>query len=750
MSAGSIGLKAIFTADDKMSPSIKKMAGSIRELSYAGEGLSKLDHFNGGIFDKLKTGAIAGASALGLVGVAIGHNVVEAGADFEQSITNVGAVMGKNRGQIAELEKSALSLGVTTQFSASQVSEAMEMMAKKGFDAEEVLGGIPGVLNAVAASGEGMAEVSTVVGSSIRGFGLEAKDASRIADLLAYTAEKTGAGILNLGTSLSIAAPTARTLGVSIEDTAAAVGLLQKMGLDASTAGSATATMLAKISKPSKDAAQSMASMGVAFKDAKGNALPFTDILKQFVKVGDKAGGNMDRMAFFAELVGLRGDKAALALADMSKSGDFDKLAAGIKNTGGYAEKVAGIKLDTTMGSWKLLTSTVEVLEVKLFGLANTGLKGAIDKTNAWVAANGELIATKASGFITELVTDVGLLADNIDHGVKVLGNFKDGVVAAFEDSNTVKVFGFALNAVFGGPGSKDGPSIQAFILGERIGGLVFAFIGFEAIVKVTKGTVLAFEYGLKAIRGITILYEGTLALWKSTQLALNTAQQIGTANTIAFAGAMQTATIGAGEAATATTAASGAFSSLAAQAGLAAVAVGAVYAAYDQAQKLASENGGWEGVGGMLGIGTHDWGFAGADEVMNRQAREEADKRRAARGPEAAEPAAPVTPAGIAYDKLAGVPAAGAGYAQDFGFNVAAAQRAPGPYADGFVPPGMAPPPAAPPPALARPVPSAEEFHAMVAQELTVKVQAADGTTAEITQKPKGAKVNLQPSGSF
>lgn len=401
--ASRFSVEAVFKAIDNFSSVVGGIQSKTQKMMKSvGASVEQLN----GVVDK----AIGGLKAIGAAALAAGGvagagllHIVHAGADFEQSITNVGAVMGKTRSQIADLEKEAMRLGVVTQFSSSEVAEAMEMMAKKGFDSSEILQGIPGVLNAIAASGQGMAEVSTVVGSAIRGFGLEAKNASHVADLLAFAAEKTGATITDMGVALSNAAPTAKTLGVSIEDTAAAVGLMQKMGIDASTAGTAVATMLAKITKPSKDAAAQMAAMGIKFKDAHGNALPFVQILGQFVKAGDKAGGNMNRMAFFAELVGLRGDKAAIALSDMAKSGDFQKLAEGLKTVDGYSEKVAKIRLDTTKGSWKLLTSTIEVLETKLFNLQSGPLKGVIDKTNAWVSANQGLIVQKVQDTIASI-----------------------------------------------------------------------------------------------------------------------------------------------------------------------------------------------------------------------------------------------------------------------------------------------------------------------------------------------------------
>jgi TP901 family phage tail tape measure protein len=713
--------------------------------------------------------AVAGAAA----GVAFGH-LIETGADFEQSITNVGAVMGKSRGQIAELEKAALSLGVTTQFSSSEVSEAMEQMARKGFDSEEILAGIPGVLNAIAASGEGMAEVATVVGSAIRGFGLDAKDASHVADVLAFSAEKTGAHITDMGSALSTVAPTARALGVSIEDAAASVGLLQKMGIDASTAGSATATMLAKISHPSKEAAQKMTAMGIAFKDAKGNMLPFRDVLGQFVKAGDKAGGNMDRMSFFAELVGLRGDKAALALSDMAKSGDFDKLVAGLKNVDGYSEKVAKIRMDTTKGSWKLLTSTVEVLETKLFDLNGGGLKGAIDKTNAWVSANQDLIISGAAEYADKLVHGIEFLVDNIDTGITLLDNFKDGLVAAFEDSTSVKVFGAVLASVFGGD-DKNGPRIQAYELGKNIGDAVDKFILFTGIVKTAQFAVWGFANMAKIAKTAMWAWEAATTAVKWATVAVGAAEVETAGLTVGFGAAMTEASVGAGELALAEegvtaglveveAAAVGAEAGIvgigaaAATAAIPLIAAAAALAAVYNAKKFLDENGGEEGLKGFFGLNGQGGGKEGVDAVMNQQAHADLVARRLARGDNA--DGSPKwgagSAAGAASDLVGGNPGGKGQWAGAFGIGAPGA-RPPGPYADGYVSPAATP----------QVVPMRDQQSDAAAktnQQLndtlrqlvpqlsgamkgTLTIRLPKGATGEVAGAPG---VNVQPSGSF
>lgn len=762
--ANKFSVEAMFKASDGMSPIMSQIERRAAKFaSGVGSSLEKVDKFNAkvisGFADFAKQAAAVGAVLGGAVGFGLDH-IIKAGAGFEQSITNVGAVMGKSRGQIQDLEKEAMRLGVVTQFSSSEVAEAMEFMARKGFDSGEILSAIPGVLNAVAASGQGMAEVATVVGSAIRGFGLEAAQAGRVANILAFVAEKTGATITDLGTALSTAAPTAKTLGVSIEDTAVAVGLLQKVGLDASTAGSSVATMLAKISKPSSEIAGKMAALGIKFKDAKGNMLPFRDVLGQFVKVGSKVGGNMDRMAFFAELVGLRGDKAALALSDMAKSGDFDKLASGVQNVGNYAEKVAKIRLDTTQGSWKLLTSTVEVLETKLFNLQSGPLRGIIDTTNAWLQANQDLITVKAADYIDNLRFAIDLFASGAKTG------FNDAKLAFTPVVWLLGVFSDKLADSGTWPG-------KVHAIGEAFGVFTVVagtFLAFAAAVKVARGAVIAFEVAQKAVSvavwlgnaavtaytfvtdgsaiatglltaanwaGRAAMIAGTIAtgarnvmtwiafaattrftlaqiaskvasvaatavtwLWNTAQGAWVAVTSIATTTMAAYETATVSSTGATEAAAAATELANLSMGTFLLTVGAAAAAVGALYLAYKQYQDLLGVSGGTAGIGAGIGSFLNGDGYAkGVDDYQNTQARDEAEGR-GDYTPATGGPAPQVAPP----NPYAPRPGGGAGDGSDSG--------------GGFY------------------------------GEVTVR--AAPGTSAAVTKAPGGGhKLNLAPSGT-
>lgn len=719
-----IGLKATFTGVDRVTGVVGRIQASILGLTKsAGAGLAKLDALNSKIAGGVKTAALA----TGAIGVGVGlvaKNVIEAGADFEQAITNVGAVSLMTRAQVAPLEKLALQLGATTKFSATEVANAMEMMGKAGFDNGQIMEGVGGILSAAAADGAELADTASNISNVLKGMGLEADQTGRVADVLALASARTNSSIASLGESMSNVSSTARQLGVPLEDTIAMVAMLQDVGLDASEAGSATATMLTKLAAPSKAAAAQMKAMGVSFQDAKGNMLAPAKVLQQLVKAGKGAGGNMKQVAFFAELVGMRGQKAALNLKDLFASGKVTSLVDELANAAGSAEKMSGIKMDTLLGDWETFGGSVDSLKIKLFDLQGGPLRGVVKGMTEWLDANSELITSGLNDFI--------------EKSIPIIDNFADGIKSGFQEILPIlKGVGSAVSSLFGNK-SQSG-RMEAFLWGQTITKLAFGFAAYTIAVKAARVAVFAFEVVTKAARLATIAYNVVINGTRAALVAYRVATQVGAANTIAMSGAMTTATASAGTMTAATTAAGMSFGRMALAAGAAAAAVGAVYAAYQQNESLKEETGG-KGIFDVASDLAAGYSLKeSADEYLDQQARQ---RRREEDAKESAEAAAARTPEQqAAYNR-------GAGFLNSFGM------PKPGEY--GYVPPsapgaGVAPstgtPPAIPP---GQQAPTVDEMRAAVAQELTIKLQAEPGTNAEVVGKPKGAKVQLPASGYF
>lgn len=405
--AGRFSIETIFKAIDRVTAPISRMQQRVGKYTRAvARGFRKVnritDRFHGGLKRLGRQAAVTMAALAFSVSALAGS-----GLDFEQAIADVGAVGLQTRAQIAPLEVLAKKLGATTKFTATEAAQAMEVLARAGFNTQQILQATPAVLSAAAASGLEIAEVANHVSNVLKGMGMEMDQSGRVADVLALASARTNSSIGSLGESMTNVASTARQLGVPLESVVASVALLQDVGLDASVAGSALNVMLTKMAAPSKGLQRKMRRLGVSFKDAKGDMLPLEKVLAQLSKASDKVGGNFDKVAFLAELVGLRGQKAASNLADLFKTGRVEELTKELEKAAGSAEKMANLRMDTTRGSLTLLASAVDAVKVRIFDMNSGPLKKVIDRMTAWVGANEKLIATRVTEFISKIVENL-------------------------------------------------------------------------------------------------------------------------------------------------------------------------------------------------------------------------------------------------------------------------------------------------------------------------------------------------------
>lgn len=408
--AGRFSVEAVFKAVDRVTRPVTRMQNRVGKFTRSmTRGFTRLNRAVNKFGRGLRRAGATAAVGIGIAGAAM-TNVLGAGADFEQAIVNVGAVSLKSRDQIAQLEQQALELGRTTKFTATQAANAMEVLSRAGFSTQEVMSATPAILSAAAASGLEIAEVADHVSNALKGMGLEITEAANVADVLALASSRTNSSIGTLGESIRNVASTARQLNVPFEDVVASVALLQDVGLDASVAGSAMNVMLTKMAAPSVGLQKKMRRLGISFKDAKGDMKTLPDVLQQLSAASKKVGGNFDKVAFLAELVGLRGQKAAANLATLFETGKLEELTKALKNAEGSAKKMADLRMNTVQGSMLLLGSAVDAVKVKIFGLNNGPLKNTIDKMTAWVGANEDLIATKVGEFIGDLITNLSTI----------------------------------------------------------------------------------------------------------------------------------------------------------------------------------------------------------------------------------------------------------------------------------------------------------------------------------------------------
>lgn len=204
---------------------------------------------------------------------------IEAGQNFEKSMSNVAALSGATGDELEMLRETAKKYGSTTQFSATQAADALGYMALAGWDAETSAKALEGVLNLAAASGMDLAEASDMVTDYMSAFNLEAEQSAYFADLLAYAQSHANTTAAGLGEAFKNCAANMTAAGQDVETTTALLSMLANQGLKGSEAGTALTAVMRDMTSKMDNGAIAIGETSVQVSDAEGNFRDLTDIL---------------------------------------------------------------------------------------------------------------------------------------------------------------------------------------------------------------------------------------------------------------------------------------------------------------------------------------------------------------------------------------------------------------------------------------------------------------------------------------
>ena len=184
--------------------------------------------------------------------------------DFEAQMSRVGAVSNSTKEQQVQLTAKAREMGRDTKFSALEAGQGMEYLAMAGFNANQQMAAIGGVLDVAAAAGTELGRTSDIVSNALTGFGLQADQAGRVGDVLTKTFTGSNTTLESLGETLKYVAPVASSAGASIELVAAMTGVLGDAGIQGSMAGTTLRNTFLRLIAPAKDAQKHMKQLGIS------------------------------------------------------------------------------------------------------------------------------------------------------------------------------------------------------------------------------------------------------------------------------------------------------------------------------------------------------------------------------------------------------------------------------------------------------------------------------------------------------
>lgn len=313
-----------------------------------------------------------------VLGVSIGlKDTIDTYKDFEAAMSRVKAVSGATGSEFDKLTAKAKEMGATTKFTATQSAEAFNYMAMAGWDSQQMLDGIEGILNLAAASGEDLGTTSDIVTDALTAFGLKASDAAHFSDVLAQSAASANTNVSMMGESFKYVAPIAGAMKYSVEDTSLALGLMANASVKGSMAGTSLKTALANMAAPTDKMATAMKKYGISLTDSNGNMKTLKGVLDN---LRSSLGGlsETEKTAAASTIFGKEAMSGMLAIINATES-DYNKLAESINNADGAASKMSDTMLDNLEGSITLLQSAMDGVKISFGERLSPYVRGIAD-----------------------------------------------------------------------------------------------------------------------------------------------------------------------------------------------------------------------------------------------------------------------------------------------------------------------------------------------------------------------------------
>ncbi|EHV6002220.1 phage tail tape measure protein [Listeria monocytogenes] len=464
---------------NKKNINVKGLDSSIVKVEQFGNMLEK----SGQKLTKVGTAMTVGFTAPIVAGMV---KSTKAYLDFDNEVTEVNSLLRESGESAKEFgdrytqvfdyaQKASVKYGVASE----QTMLGMKEMVKKGYDINQTMASMPAIFNAARASGDDFETVMSVTTSTLEQFGMISKDTNKqmeytnkVADVLTYVADKTAAGFSDMGTAMNYVGPISHSLGYSLTDTAAAVGLLSNRGIEGQKAGTGLRGMLTSLLKPSKSAAEAMSAVGLTIEDNNGNMKTLPTLLDD---INDKT-KKMTKTQKNSFLTMIFGREPLSAVNTLLEAGgdSLRKYSKGADEANGYTKQVADNMRKAGKFGVDQFKASLEVLEQNVGQKLMPALTPIIEWANKMIDKFNDLSGEQQQNIIKW----AGILAATgpvLTVGGKLV-SMTSGLIKGFAGLGKILGLGSKLTSLAAGFGATttavEGTSLAAAGLAGSFGAL--------------------------------------------------------------------------------------------------------------------------------------------------------------------------------------------------------------------------------------------------------------------------------------
>lgn len=407
---------------------------------------------------RVVAGALA-ASTTAVVG--FGSQAVQAGMDFDSSMSQVAATMGTTVDQIGDLRDFAQQMGATTAFSATEAANALNYMALAGYDAETSMNMLPNVLNLAAAGGIDLASASDMVTDASSALGLTLDETATMVDQMAQASSISNTSVAQLGEAFLTLGATGANAEGGTNELATVLGVLADNGIKGSEAGTHLRNMILSLTNPTSAAAETLEALGISAYDSEGNMRNMVDIIGDLQNATSSL--TQEESDSIISTIFNRADLASVNALLNTSTERYEQLTDAIASADGASQAMADTQLDNLAGDITLFQSALEGAEIVVSdaltptlrdfvtlgsdGLSRVstafqegGLEGAMTELGTWLSEALGMIVEKAPEIVSAGIELLGALGQGLIDNAPMIADSAIEVMQTLVDNFTSSV----------------------------------------------------------------------------------------------------------------------------------------------------------------------------------------------------------------------------------------------------------------------------------------------------------------------
>lgn len=228
---------------------------------------------------------------------------------YDKELRQLQAISAVSDTGLQNLKTTIEEVANSTKFSSLEIAQASTVLAQAGLSVSQIKDTLPSIANLATGTGTDLATATDVITSTLNIYELQVTEATRVTNSLTTAMNESKADISGFQTAIQYAGNFAAQLGMTYEETAAAIAAATQAGIRSkSMLGTGLRAVLTEFLKPTDKLIAQLESVGLTVDDINVKTKGFNNVLKTLKEAGfgaEEAFRGMERRgaAFLAALI---------------------------------------------------------------------------------------------------------------------------------------------------------------------------------------------------------------------------------------------------------------------------------------------------------------------------------------------------------------------------------------------------------------------------------------------------------------